>query len=533
MRNLELSRWWPILLAGSIAACAPAPQKTFDAESGEDAPSSPDADVTDDTSIDATGDIVPPDISPDTTDTPDDDTEDTPFDASPDTPFEDICEPECTDALCGPDGCGGSCGDCPESNECVDGECLVTCGDALEICDDPGSTRCADTANILETCEDGGDGCLLWTPSTCPANTVCDEGACITPCEPSCPEAAVCGDDGCGGNCGLCPDATVCVEGGCLEDQDSDGYPVGVDCNESNPLQNPGMPEIPYDGQDNDCDAETPDDDADADGYAAIGMGGDDCADDDPSIHPGALDMVGDNIDQDCDLKDGVDQDGDGSASIASGGTDCDDTDPHIHPGVPDVGGNEIDENCDGVDGYAPIPEPDLTLCVIAGTAGTAMTCPLRLVRNEMADPPAAALQMNLLWDPSLVALTAVFHVPCPATWDCLLPPLIGAGADLLPSGHAMTAYPGTLPSAPGQGYLSMILHHPTNPPSLLTDVYLDGGEPSSAPELFWLEFSLLTDISDGEPATILVNQPLGVSATMVELTTIADEGFVITAGVQ
>ena len=42
----------------------------------------------------------------------------------------------------------------------------------------------------------------------------------------------------------------------------------------------PGGEEVPYDGRDNDCDATTPDDDLDGDGYGHA----EDCSDTDPGI---------------------------------------------------------------------------------------------------------------------------------------------------------------------------------------------------------------------------------------------------------
>ena len=35
------------------------------------------------------------------------------------------CVPDCTDKECGNDGCGGSCGDCPDSASCNQGECTA------------------------------------------------------------------------------------------------------------------------------------------------------------------------------------------------------------------------------------------------------------------------------------------------------------------------------------------------------------------------------------------------------------------------
>ncbi|MCO4762446.1 MAG: putative metal-binding motif-containing protein [Myxococcales bacterium] len=70
----------------------------------------------------------------------------------------------------------------------------------------------------------------------------------------------------------------------------------GDDCNDDNAKVNPGATEVPYDGVDNDCNAKTPDDDLDGDGYGIA----EDCNDKDASVNPGAKEIPHDGVDNDC-----------------------------------------------------------------------------------------------------------------------------------------------------------------------------------------------------------------------------------------
>ncbi len=70
------------------------------------------------------------------------------------------CLPSCGALECGPDGCGGSCGECGGGATCTAGQCLAAC---TPVC--------------------GGKQC---------------------------------GDDGCGGSCGSCGAGSACTAGVCL-----------------------------------------------------------------------------------------------------------------------------------------------------------------------------------------------------------------------------------------------------------------------------------------------------------------------------
>ncbi len=79
-------------------------------------------------------------------------------------------------------------------------------------------------------------------------------------------------------------------------DADGDGWSPPADCNDQNPLVNPGRPETPYNGIDDDCNPATLDDDLDGDGYPIAT----DCDDTDGTVNPGMTEIPGNGKDDDC-----------------------------------------------------------------------------------------------------------------------------------------------------------------------------------------------------------------------------------------
>lgn len=190
-------------------------------------------------------------------------------------------------------------------------------------------------------------------------------------------------------------------------DHDGDGAPFGGppgvrDCDDFDPDVAPGLPEIPYDGLDNDCGGDGDLIDLDGDGYAGISRTAYlalfpdatwpshlppdlvDCVDDPADhpkardIHPKASDAPYDGIDANCQGDDDFDADGDGflPERFELGGElfetapareayaeawgldlgepvfgDCDDLDAGVNPSVPaedDVPYDGRDSDCDG-----------------------------------------------------------------------------------------------------------------------------------------------------------------------------------------
>jgi hypothetical protein len=164
-------------------------------------------------------------------------------------------------------------------------------------------------------------------------------------------------------------------------DNDQDGYGAGPaelmcaaagsmnvdDCDDSDPNNFPGNPEI-CDGRDNDCDAAVDEElsaDLDGDGHYDLGsceVPADDCDDGDDQIHPGHAESC-DGIDNDCNgaIDEGLSTDADKDGHYAPGSClqpqdDCDDTHAFVFPGAPEL--------CDGIDNDCddelPADEKDL-----------------------------------------------------------------------------------------------------------------------------------------------------------------------------
>lgn len=115
------------------------------------------------------------------------------------------------------------------------------------------------------------------------------------------------------------------------------------DCNDQDSTIHAFHIEIPYDGLDNDCNASTPDDDIDMDGYPT----GIDCDDANSFVNIDQIEIVYNGHDDDCDsstLDDDLDQDG----YILA--VDCEDDDAEIYPGATEIPNNGVDEDCDGND---------------------------------------------------------------------------------------------------------------------------------------------------------------------------------------
>jgi hypothetical protein len=148
------------------------------------------------------------------------------------------CKPQCAGKVCGPDGCGGTCGACPPNGTCSGaGQCVPNqvCGDGK--CDAGVGEDCTscplDCSGCTATCGDGkcdkfgGEDCKACPKDCGPCLPVCGDGQCQSPetcttCAKdcgSCPNA--CGDGKCqselGENCKSCAkDCGTCDTTGCI-----------------------------------------------------------------------------------------------------------------------------------------------------------------------------------------------------------------------------------------------------------------------------------------------------------------------------
>ena len=154
-------------------------------------------------------------------------------------------------------------------------------------------------------------------------------------------------------------------------DEDQDGFPVSLDCDDTNADVNPEAPEL-CDEIDNDCDGDIDEDDAedavtwyldgDGDGfgdasewvvqceapsgYVAESKSGFDCNDADTDFYPGANeDDCADPNDYNCDGSIAYeDADADGWAACE----ECNDADADVNPDATEIC-DEIDNDCDGL----------------------------------------------------------------------------------------------------------------------------------------------------------------------------------------
>ena len=314
----------------------------------------------------------------------------------------DACVPQCVAGSgsvkeCGNDGCGGTCGTCPDGYDCVDAgygatscfsqdECLSMCnerglecgsfspfweGDDSIICDCGdchGEDVCLDYGDEESYCctpdcegKDCGDNGCEGSCGECGGEQqACVDNKCI--CQPNC-DGKDCGPDGCGGACGECAETDLCCAGGCHPQEctvsNQYGECLGLnECVESEVVCNAGDPEDEEcNGLDDDCDGDVDEGfpDWNNDGIANCGDNPDPDDDGVPDWEDNCLDDYNpnqENNDQDT-LGDVCDPDDDNDGTLDE--QDCEPFNKNVYPGHEEYC-NGLDDNCNGEidEGYGP-----------------------------------------------------------------------------------------------------------------------------------------------------------------------------------
>jgi len=119
------------------------------------------------------------------------------------------CVPNCATKQCGDDGCGGSCGTCPEGTTCKEGVCQgegTDCGGYSEdpACQGDTVVWCEEGQVFFQDCTTMG---IHWHCGWVAGLFV--YGCVEEECTPECDDKE-CGPDGCGYVCGYCPVTMFC-----------------------------------------------------------------------------------------------------------------------------------------------------------------------------------------------------------------------------------------------------------------------------------------------------------------------------------
>lgn len=130
------------------------------------------------------------------------------------------CVPDCAGKQCGDDGCGGTCGDCADSDICgadFTCVCMPQCGE--QVCGpDPACGVLCGSCGDGFACIDGG--CLACEEDMCGGDCgACPMGSrCVVEAGDFLGGCVPCAPSDCGTECGACPDGLECVAGACSGD---------------------------------------------------------------------------------------------------------------------------------------------------------------------------------------------------------------------------------------------------------------------------------------------------------------------------
>ena len=405
-----------------------------------------------------------------------------------------------------PDDCGayvcdtatGDCGLTPVApgTGCDDGDACS----GPDLCDSAGVcvgrvVRCDDgLACTADSCDDG-DGCVHSTD-----DSLCDDDndCTVDVCDPTagcvhssndgvdCDDADPCtSDDAClGGECQGTWDIAAC---GCTTDADCAGLDDGNPCN----------------GE-----------------YACVGEV---CTIDPTTVIRCADQTPGDCMTRACDPATGgcVDRFVDEGTTcdpaniLCFDDAVCDDSGACVGASVDCEDGDLCTfDHCDGLLGclHEDIPEcePIYDICLIHGSAGQEVICPLLLARaNDTLTPPSGA-DFDIAWDSGRVdflglrdevcigPICAPNNIPSCATGETNC-----NWGNLYPSGHILLAVPRDVAGWEEQGKL--LLFHPSDPFRALTEAVMGPDNSLVAAEAQYLaaRFSIVQDIPEGNPVAV------------------------------
>ena len=139
------------------------------------------------------------------------------------------CTPQCDGKECGPDGCGGTCGECQKGQKCVMNQCIWPKGSIIgpsgccyknhsislnmvggvfvKDCGKEGKTCGWESKNNGYRCVDRIDNKTTFMEDPSGEHPrECDFDTCIPQCQ-----RKACGDDSCGGSCGSCKEGEECI----------------------------------------------------------------------------------------------------------------------------------------------------------------------------------------------------------------------------------------------------------------------------------------------------------------------------------
>jgi hypothetical protein len=433
----------------------------------------------------------------------------------------------CTADSCDPTkGCVNTQISCDDGNACTTDSCnpATGCSNAPLACNDGNTCNGVETCNPATGCAPGvalvcNDGNACTTDSCNPATgcatapVVCNDGnACTTDsCNPatgcstvalSCNDNNACTDDTCNPATGCVFTGKSCNDGNACNGSETCNPASGcvpgtaLVCNDNNPctadscIPGSGCTFTSTTGACNDNNACTTNDQCTASGCQGTPVT---CA---PDGDPCTSDT--------CNPSNGQ------CYSQAQDGTPCSDGEDCTTPDL--CSGGE----CLGTFLPQCANPDDQLVCVVSGTAGSKVECPLMLANAQPGDgpqssPPATAIQLTLNWDASKLGVDFFSDGEfCPAPTVCIGPYTLPEPFTSLQSGHLMEINPKPLSAwngANGVGKGQLLIVHLSNPETPLSSGEVVNGVVVGEPTFMLAHFTLKQNIPASAPVLITLTE--------------------------